>query len=113
MQHRSLAVLSLAMMMLAAYAASVGASTAQGGSLPKSPAAKGSPAAKVSPAPAGSGTMISSGPAQTRFGDLTVNFAEGEGNLKTRDLAIPSTVTGHATDGTLRGGRASGNSKRD
>jgi hypothetical protein len=114
MHHRSLAVISLAMMTLAAFAASVGASTAQGGPLPKSsPAAKGSPAAKSSPAPTSSGSMISSGPAQTRFGDLTVNFAEGEGNLKTGDFVMPGTVTGHSTDGTFRGDRAFGNSKRD
>jgi hypothetical protein len=57
--------------------------------------------------------MISSGPAQTRFGDITVNFAEGEGNLKTGDFVMPGTVTGHSTDGTFRGDRAFGNSKRD
>ena len=57
--------------------------------------------------------MISSGPAQTRFGDLTVNFAEGEGNLKTGDFVMPSAVTGHSSDGTFRGDRAFGNSKRD
>jgi hypothetical protein len=115
MHHRSLAVLSLAMMTLAAFAASVGASTAQGGPLPRSSpaAAKSSPAAKASPVPASSGAMISSGPAQTRFGDVTVNFAEGEGNLKTGDFVMPSAVTGHSTDGTFRGDRAFGNSKRD
>jgi hypothetical protein len=108
MHHRSLAVLSLAMATLAAFAASVGASTAQGG-----PLAKSSPAAKSSPVPSSSGAMISSGPAQTRFGDVTVNFAEGEGNLKTGDFVMPSTVTGHSSDGTFRGDRAFGNSKRD
>src|SRR5580704_18646291 len=114
MHHRSLAVLSLATLTLAAFAASVGTSDAQGGALPKpKPTSKSSPAAKVSPAPAGSGAMISSGPAQTRFGDLTVNFAEGEGNLKTGDFVMPGTVTGHSTDGTFRGDRAFGNSKRD
>jgi hypothetical protein len=101
--HRiSLAVLSLGMTSLVAIAASVGASSAQGGSLPS-----------PSPAPASRGSMISSGPAQTRFGDLTVNFAEGEGNLKTGDFVMPSTVTGHSSDGTFRGDRAFGNSKRD
>ena len=102
MHRSSLAVLSLGMASIVAIAASAGTSTARGGSLPS-----------PSPAPAGSGSMISSGPAQTRFGDLTVNFAEGEGNLKTGDFVMPSTVTGHSTDGTFRGDRAFGNSKRD
>lgn len=57
--------------------------------------------------------MISSGPAQTRIGDLTVNFSEGEGNLKTGDFVMPSTITGHSTDGNFRGDRAFGNSKRN
>jgi hypothetical protein len=114
MHHRSLAVLSFAMLTLAASAAAVGASNGHSGLLPKpSPAAKPSTASNPSPAPAGSGSMISSGPAQTRFGDITVNFAEGEGNLKTGDFVMPSTVTGHSTDGTFRGDRAFGNSKRD
>lgn len=102
MHRSSLAVLSLGMASLVAIAASAGTSTARGGSLPS-----------PTPAPAGSGAMISSGPAQTRFGDLTVNFAEGEGNLKTGDFVMPGTVTGHSTDGTFRGDRAFGNSKRD
>jgi hypothetical protein len=87
-----------------AIAASGGTTTARGG-----PLAKSSP----TPAPASGGSMITSGPAQTRFGDLTVNFAEGEGNLKTGDFVMPSAVTGHSSDGTFRGDRAFGNSKRD
>ena len=99
--------MSLGIISIVAIAASVGASTARGG-----PLLKASPA-PASPAPASSGSMISSGPAQTRFGDLTVNFAEGEGNLKTGDFVMPSAVTGHSSDGTFRGDRAFGNSKRD
>src|SRR5450755_1675659 len=102
MHRSSLAMLSLGMASLVAVAASAGTPTARPGS-------QTSP----TPAPAGSGSMISSGPAQTRFGDLTVNFAEGEGNLKTGDFVMPGTVTGHSTDGTFRGDRAFGNSKRD
>jgi hypothetical protein len=107
MHHRGLALMSLGIISIVAIAASVGASTARGG-----PLLKASPA-PASPAPASSGSMISSGPAQTRFGDLTVNFAEGEGNLKTGDFVMPSAVTGHSSDGTFRGDRAFGNSKRD
>jgi hypothetical protein len=72
-----------------------------------------SKATQPRPSPAASGTIVSTGPAQTRFGDLTVNFSEGEGNLKTGDFVMPSTVTGHSTDGNFRADRAFGNSKRD
>jgi hypothetical protein len=89
-------------MSLAVAAASFGA-----------PAPKSSPPSRSTPAPATSGAMISSGAAQTRFGDLTVNFSEGEGNLKTGDFVMPTAVTGHSSDGTFRGDRAFGNSKRD
>ena len=102
MQHRGLAIVSFGLISLAAIAASVGSTSAQGKPLPP-----------PSPAPASSGSMVSTGPAQTRFGDLTVNFSEGEGNLKTGDFVMPSAVTGHSTDGTFRGDRAFGNSKRD
>jgi len=106
MQHKGLAVFSIAMMSLAAIAASAGLSAAK-----VAPAPKGSPS--PSPAPASSGNMISSGPSQTRIADLTVNFSEGEGNLKTGDFVMPSTITGHSTDGNFRGDRAFGNSKRN
>src|SRR5450755_1803935 len=106
MQHKGLAVFSVGMMSLAAIAASAGLSTAK-----VAPTTKASPA--PAPAPAGSGSMISSGPAQTRIGDLTVNFSEGEGNLKTGDFVMPTTITGHSTDGNFRGDRAFGNCKRN
>ena len=70
-------------------------------------------AASPSPSPSSAGSIVSSGPAQTRFGDLTVNFSEGEGNLKTGDFVMPTTVTGHSSDGNFRADRAFGNSKRD
>jgi hypothetical protein len=104
MQHKGHAVFSVGMLTLAAIAASAGLSTAK-----VSPPPKSSP----TPVPASSGSMISSGPAQTKIGDLTVNFSEGEGNLKTGDFVMPSTITGHSTDGNFRGDRAFGNSKRD
>jgi hypothetical protein len=102
MQHKSLAVLSIGMMWLAAIAASAGPS-----------AAPGVPLHNASPSPASSASTAPSGSAQTHFGDLTVNFSEGEGNLKTGDFVMPTTVTGHSSDGNFRGDRAFGNSKRD
>ena len=102
MNHRAAAVFFCALT-AAAMAAAGAAPTAR-------PAA---PAQPPSPAPASSGSIVSSGPAETHFGDLTVNFSEGEGNLKTGDFVMPSTVTGHSSDGNFRADRAFGNSKRD
>src|SRR5450755_216757 len=104
MNHRAVAAISCALV-AAAIAAAAAAPT------PRPRANAPSPA--PSPTSSSSGSIVSTGPAQTRFGDLTVNFSEGEGNLKTGDFVMPSTVTGHSTDGNFRADRAFGNSKRD
>ncbi|HLJ83282.1 MAG TPA: LPS export ABC transporter periplasmic protein LptC [Candidatus Eremiobacteraceae bacterium] len=102
MNHRAAAALSCTFLIAAISGAAAAPTPRPSGNAP-------SPA----PASSSSGSIVSSGPAQTRFGDLTVNFSEGEGNLKTGDFVMPSTVTGHSSDGTFRGDRAFGNSKRD
>ena len=102
MNHRAAAAISCALL-IAAISGAAAAPTPRPASNAPSPA----------PASSSPGSIVSSGPAQTRFGDLTVNFSEGEGNLKTGDFVMPSTVTGHSSDGTFRGDRAFGNSKRD
>jgi hypothetical protein len=104
MNHRAVAAISCALL-AAAIAAAAAAPTPR----PRASATSPTP----SPTASSGGSIVSSGPAQTRFGDLTVNFSEGEGNLKTGDFVMPSTVTGHSSDGTFRGDRAFGNSKRD
>src|SRR5450755_2502045 len=105
-----LSVLGLAACALAGLV-SIGARAAAPPTVMRTPSP--SKATQNRPSPAASGTIVSTGPAQTRFGDLTVNFSEGEGNLKTGDFVMPSTVTGRSSDGTFRGDRAFGNSKRD
>ncbi len=105
MNHRAAAVFSCALTFAAITA--VAAAFASPSPTPRPPSAVPSPTASSA------GSIVSSGPAQTRFGDLTVNFSEGEGNLKTGDFVMPSTVTGHSSDGTFRADRAFGNSKRD
>ena len=52
-------------------------------------------------------------PGTSRLGDLTVNFAEWDGNLKTGDFVIPGQISGNSSDGNFRGDRAFGNQKRE
>src|SRR5579864_5060603 len=106
MKQRAVAAISCALLAAAIAAAAAAPTPRPGVTAP-------SPSPSSSSTSSSSGSIVSSGPAQTRFGDLTVNFSEGEGNLKTGDFVMPSTVTGHSSDGTFRGDRAFGNSKRD